>query len=250
MRYAILASGSKGNATVVEAGGHYLLIDMGLPFIELQRRLQLVNLTFAQMDAVLVTHEHIDHIRSLHRAPLPMVYASNGTCDHSVEHELCLWQHHLIAGVDVLVVPTSHDVVNGVGFVLQHEGETLVYITDTGYLPEKMDPFLANATHYILESNHDVRMLLSTERPQRLKKRILSDSGHLSNEAAAEALCRFVGPKTRSIVLAHVSEEANTPALAHQTLIQTFTEAGISLAGISVQVAAQHDVTKGEGFWE
>ena len=249
MRYAILASGSKGNATVVEAGGHYLLIDMGLPYTELQLRLQSLNLTFAQMDAVLVTHEHIDHIRSLHRAPLTKVYASNGTCNHMDDHELCLWQHHSIAGVDVLVVPTSHDVVNGVGFVLQHEGETLVYMTDTGYLPEKMDPFLANATHYILESNHDIRMLLSTERPQRLKKRILSDSGHLSNVAAAEALCRLVGPKTRSIVLAHVSEEANTPELAHHTLIQTFAEEGISLAGISVQVAAQHFVTKGEGFW-
>ncbi len=110
------------------------------------------------------------------------------------------------------------------GFVISSEDEKLVYITDTGYVPEQYMTLVSNADYYVIESNHDVDMLMKTNRPMSLKKRILGDEGHLSNEACAEFLHEAVGAKTRNILLAHISDQANSRRLCLSNALSTLSD--------------------------
>jgi phosphoribosyl 1,2-cyclic phosphodiesterase len=113
-----------------------------------------------------------------------------------------------------------------------------------------VQPFLVNATHYIFESNHDVEMLLRTDRSFYLKRRILSDSGHLSNEDCGEMLSLVIGDLTKSITLSHLSEDANTPQKAVKTVSKILIDKGFDLKKIKLQVAKRYDITKGGSFDE
>jgi phosphoribosyl 1,2-cyclic phosphodiesterase len=125
-----------------------------------------------------------------------------------------------------------------------------VYVTDTGYLSNKNLEKMYNADFYILESNHDSMMLMETNRPLSLKKRILDDEGHLSNYDCAQALAKLIGPKTKEIVLAHLSEEANDPQLAYETLIEVLTNEKIDYKQLKIGIAMQNESYLGGNYEE
>ena len=121
---------------------------------------------------------------------------------------------------DLLItsIKTSHDTDDSVGYIFEEDGHSFVYITDTGYINRKYFDLLSNRNLYIMESNHDVEMLNNGKYPFELRQRILSDKGHLSNYDSAKYLAKFIGDKTKYILLAHLSEENNTEELAYKTL--------------------------------
>lgn len=234
-----IASGSKGNATVIYSDKTTILLDAGISKKRIVLEMESIGKTIQDLQGILITHEHSDHICGLSsiRKGCP-VYASEGTVDFDVE---------VIPGVlftigDISVFPfsTSHDANNPVGYIFKSCETTLCYITDTGFIPEENLPLLKNATYYIMESNHDLRMLLKSNRPQILKDRIRGDEGHLSNADCAYYLSRLVGDKTKGIYLAHLSEECNTPEKAIRKNKRLLEDADVSIIALK-----QHESTRG-----
>ncbi len=217
MKFYILASGSKGNATLVESQGVLLLIDAGLTKTRLKESFAKTPYQMEHVQAVLFTHEHSDHAMGKDFFPEGIRYASSGTMALPPERTLAPYQsftfHHFV----ITPVAIAHDARNPLGYIIEDGISSLVYVTDTGYISEKNLQLMKNKHHYILESNHNVKMLLQTNRSHDLKMRILGDSGHLSNEDSAMFFSEMMGEKTKSVYLAHISEEANTPELALET---------------------------------
>lgn len=245
MKFYTLASGSKGNATLVAHQGKVLLIDMGLTLTMLKERLEATPYQLEDIKAILYTHSHSDHLKPLKTFPMDMCYATKETYDVPVSNQLTPYERYDILGFSVTVLPTSHDANNSVGYVLETGDEKLVYMTDTGYISERNIAYMKDADYYILESNHNIRMLLKTNRPYDLIQRILGDSGHLSNEDAAMYLTEMIGQKTKEIVLAHISEEANTPDVALETCLKIFHSQRIPLGQLLIRAAPQWEVLVG-----
>lgn len=210
MKVDLLCSGSKGNSCLIRHKDTQLLIDCGSTKKYLVDAFKQVDAKIEDCDAILITHAHSDHISQLKTFKMFPVFSYcelEGLDEH---HKVFPYQEFDINEFHILVIGLSHDSPNTVGYVITCEDEKLVYITDTGYLPNKAKPYLHNATYYIFESNHDMDMLMKSRRPIFLKQRILGDNGHLSNEVAASHLCSFIGNQTKQVVLAHISDECNT----------------------------------------
>lgn len=246
MQVNLLCSGSKGNACLVQSESTKILIDCGGTKRHLLGELAKCKATPDLLDGLLITHSHSDHIRQLSLFYNTPIYAccplTKKTPPESFLH-FCFVkcpQSFQIGDLKILAIPTSHDSGPSMGFVISHQKEKLVYITDTGYLPSELYPLLQGADYYIFESNHDLEMLNCTNRPFWLKKRIASDTGHLCNQDAARLLSYFVNTKTKHIVLAHLSEEANTPELALTTLKKRFEEKHLVLSpALKIEAALQ-----------
>lgn len=247
MQVDLLCSGSKGNACLIQSGSTKILIDCGGTKRHLQSALLNCDTQPNQLDAVLITHSHSDHIRQLALFSHVPIYACCSLPIPKVKNQPIILDFHpvncpqtlQIGDLKVLTIPTSHDSGPSMGFVISHQKEKLVYITDTGYLPADVFPLLQGADYYIFESNHDLEMLNQTNRPFWLKARIASDTGHLCNQDAARLLSHFVTSRTKHIILAHLSEEANCPKLALQTLEDRFRACGIDLSTIHIEAAFQ-----------
>lgn len=250
MKFYLLASGSYGNSTVIQFKGATFMVDVGLSKKELITKLALLGFKLEDMDAIFVTHEHSDHIKGINYVDMDKVYATKETLYPHQYNFVKPFELLEVKGVKIVPIPMSHDVENGVGYVFDDGEESLVYLTDTGYVSNRVKPFLENATHYIFESNHDVEMLLRTGRPAYLKRRILSDVGHLCNEDSAYILADVVGDLTRTITLAHVSEDANTPEKAFNTVSEILNQKGIDLNKIKLQVAKRYDITEGGDIFD
>lgn len=224
-----LASGSEGNCLLLSDGDVHLLLDAGISTRRIKAGLLQLGLTMADVDGVLITHEHSDHVSGLqtmvkhHRIP---IYTSPGTARQLA---------YRIAGIEPLLRPvepgtvfsvgdcrvtvfrTSHDAAQSVDYRV--DGSTSVgFLTDTGFVTPEAESALAGVDTLVLESNHDVEWLRSGPYPYSLKARILGDEGHLSNDAAAEFAARMARYGTRCIVLAHLSRENNTPQRAWDTV--------------------------------
>jgi len=226
MRCTILASGSRGNCLLIEGATGSLLIDAGLSAKETLRRLALAGRTTDTIQAILVTHEHGDHIAGIdvlsRRLGIP-VYATKGTigelafrCRSSERLKTvhCGYNEAFsVADFSVEPFPTSHDAKEPCGFIVRENGAVVGVCTDTGVVTEQMLEKLLRCDGIILESNHCPVMLKEGPYPESLKRRIRSARGHLSNPAAAACLCR-IGGHVPTIVLAHLSEINNTPERA------------------------------------
>lgn len=221
MRVLVLASGSGGNAVVVEANGARVLVDCGISYRQLRARLAPFALDPGDLQAVLLTHEHIDHVRGLevfckkHRVP---VLGSEGTCRAlsgrvRVEPLLCSGRGLVHDGMEVQPVATSHDAREPVGFVFSHAGTRLGLVTDTGVMTSLLVERLAGCALLLLEANHDLDMLRLGPYPWPLKQRIRSRTGHLSNCQTREVLGQLAGPALEWVVAMHLSRENNTPEL-------------------------------------
>lgn len=250
MRYHILESGSKGNATIIKSHQSIIVIDDGIAKKTFLNKCAEVGVSLGDIDALFITHGHDDHIKGVNIFPKHLIYASEGTNDcinNKFDLHDSLQPNHIIEpyktfkinDLEITAIPTSHDAIGSYGFVIKDDESTLVYITDTGYIYEKSFPLIQNAEYYILESNHDVKMLLNTSRPQSLKERILGDKGHLSNEDCSLYLSEIIGQKTKEIVFAHISEEANKEEKVINAFLKIMEKRGISLENISFKCASQ-----------
>ena len=245
MRFVVIESGSKGNATLVIDKGRVLLIDMGVGLRVLKEALCKENFNTYNISALLLTHEHWDHTCGIKYLPPIPIYCTKETFSSENVNEIEPYNEFVIDHFRIFPISTSHDVKNPVGFVINNNLETLVYLTDSGKITVKTLQKIKNADYYIIESNHDPEMLMATNRPMILKRRILSTKGHLSNEQSATYMTKLVGDKTKEIVLAHLSEEANSPDVALNTYNEVFKNANISTEKIKIYCANQHYSVEG-----
>jgi phosphoribosyl 1,2-cyclic phosphodiesterase len=243
MRIDLLCSGSKGNSCLIRHNDFSILIDCGSTKKYLMSRLNQVQANLQDINGVLVTHAHTDHVSQLKHFNKLDVYSYCELKDALDKHDVIPGQNFQIQDFNIRVLGLSHDAPNTIGFVVECDGEKLVYVTDTGYVPNQVKPYIENADYYIFESNHDVDTLLHTNRPMFLKQRILSDSGHLNNEDSSINLANVINTNTKNIVLAHLSEEANTPDLALDTFRDVLLRKDIHLSGVDVVAAKQFEIT-------
>lgn len=243
MKYTLLASGSKGNSCLIETKNNKLLIDCGTTKKYLLASLEKIDVRLDEIDALLVTHDHVDHTRQINTFKNHQVFTPT---ELQVEHQLVNpYESFEFKDFEITAVQTSHDAELSVGYVIKTNGQTLVYITDTGYIRKTDYKFIEGADYYVLESNHDPDMLMKTRRPYSVKRRILSDTGHLSNDQAGRILSDITGSRTKEVVLAHMSEEANTVVLAQETV-----ESYLLDTDIKVYVARQHEILFGGNYYE
>lgn len=238
MKFIILASGSKGNSTlVISENNDLLLIDAGISFKEIKDKVNRYGYDIADIKDILITHTHEDHIKSINSFCNAKIYSLK-----DIEAANCYLEKYVEKNINnfyVTALPLSHD-VKCCGYVIRDEKETLVYITDTGYMNCKNIKYITNADYYVFESNHNVHMLMESKRPFFIKSRILGDEGHLSNEDASDTLCDIIGSKTKQIYLAHISQEANTKEAAINTLYNKARERNIELSNIFINAADQN----------
>ena len=245
MKIIVIQSGSKGNATLVIDQGRVLLIDMGTTLKVVKEALAKEKMNLMNINAMLLTHEHIDHTFGIRYLPPLPIYCTKETLSLPNVEEIQPYKKFNIEHFEITPVSTSHDVKNPVGFVIKTDEEKLVYLTDSGKIPGKSLQKLKNADYYVFESNHDLDMLLNSNRPWFLKRRIASDKGHLSNEQSATYMCKCVGENTKQIILAHLSEECNTPEVALKTYKKIFKDAKINTRKIKFIVANQRNSVEG-----
>ena len=221
MKIVVLGSSSSGNSTYVELGNNNFLIDVGLGFNAIKDKLFKLGVYPDEIDFILITHAHSDHVRSLHsfvRVYNTKVYIGKNTFNEYIKND-CLKNYEYledinnINGIDINIIPISHD-KNGFGFIFKCEGKTISYLTDTGYINVKYHKLLTNNDVYLIESNHDVLMEMNGTKDQMTKERNVGDMGHLSNDQCAMYLSRLIGKNTKAIMLMHISEHDNTYDLA------------------------------------
>jgi phosphoribosyl 1,2-cyclic phosphodiesterase len=222
IRLSVLASGSKGNSIYVATDKVRLLIDVGLSAREIERRLDLIGVRADDLDAIVITHEHVDHVRGLgpmsrrHRLP---VYLNKVTYENLPEQlgrlsdrvQFCTGKTFSVEDVTIHPFSISHDAADPVGLTLIN-GESKVGIcTDLGKGTRLVHHHLEQCRLLVLEANHDVEMLNKGPYPWALKQRIRSSSGHLSNEESGEILTRVLDEDLEQVILAHMSEVNNSP---------------------------------------
>lgn len=245
MKIVVIESGSKGNATLILDEGRLLLIDMGITLTSLKKGLERIGKTLLDIDALLLTHSHTDHTKGIqYLDPLP-IYCSRGTYEGLNVNYVKPYEKFLVEHFIITPIEASHDAEGTLGFIIKNKNEKLVYLTDTGMISDKSMSKMKNADYYIIESNHNIKKLHQTNRPASLKLRILSDTGHLSNEASAIYMTELVGTKTKEIILAHLSEEANDPELALKAYRKIFQKARIDLDKINLHCASQREIVEG-----
>jgi len=239
MFFDVISSGSKGNATLVFTNENIFLIDLGIPLKKLEEELALFNKTINDIDAVLITHNHADHYRSIKAISPKKQYALEGTLPSSLSNILVESEPIFINNVKITPFLVSHDATNPCGYVIEEDGVKLSYMTDTGKHLSRNTKIMKNPTYLIIESNHDIKMEFKTNRPMETKQRIMSDLGHLCNEDSAFAALEIIGPNTKEIVLAHLSEEANTPEVALAAYKKVFSYAHVDINKYKVRCAMQ-----------
>ncbi len=242
MKIIILGSGSKGNSTLL-IGNKKILIDVGFSYPQMVKLLNECNVSPSEIDAILITHTHKDHVmglKSFVKKNNIKVYTNNEMFSDIIkiisEDNLILNdEEYFIGDFDIIPFYTSHDAKGSVGFIINNQ-ESLVYVTDTGYINENILPKLKNKNIYIFESNHDINMLMTGPYPYILKRRILSDKGHLSNIQAGNYLKEIIGSDTKKIILAHLSEVNNNPSVAINTVSEILNN------DIDLSYASQNEI--------
>lgn len=247
-----LYSGSGGNCTLVQSDNANLLVDVGLGCRATLSALKMYNLSLSDITAIVVTHEHSDHIGGISsfvsHSPVP-VYAPVAIADLVAKRATYCDVSGIadateIADLRIERYECSHDAAACYGYRFSDGTNSVATVTDTGCVTTGLVDFLAPCDRIQLESNHDVDMLKSGPYPYPLKRRILSDFGHLSNDQATQVLSDLVGSNVKSVILAHLSEHNNTAELAFNNVVNMYADKGlVEGRDISVYVAKQHDNT-------
>lgn len=251
MKVCILSSGSKGNSTLVMTDKVKLLIDLGTTSSYIEKSLENIDIEPNEISCILVTHTHADHIKGLRvfiKKYNPIIYVTEKLLPllqneiGNFEYQLYEDKKAIIGDMTINVIKTSHDAEGSIGFVIKNNLSSMVYITDTGYINKKYFDILKNNNLYILESNHDIKMLMDGPYPYYLQQRVRGDKGHLSNKQASKYLCEFIGTDTKKIVFAHISEHNNTEEKVLSTFNETLEENNMKFDDIIV--AKQNESTE------
>jgi len=238
LSFSVLASGSSGNSIYIKSRETSILLDAGISAKQLNQRLQVAaESSIADLSAILVTHEHSDHVKGLKqtiklsKAP---VYLTEGTQQALPADVNELYQHRLnqvaaghefmVGDIRVTVFAVSHDATEPVAYRFDTEDGSLAVITDLGYLSDTIKSVIEGCQTFVLEANHDESMLRAGPYPWHLKRRILGDKGHLSNTDAAVGLSDILSTDEVHVYLAHLSSENNQPDLAELTVSSVLRE--------------------------
>lgn len=244
MKFALLASGSKGNCCLIKDENTELVIDCGATKRYLTGCFEQLRYNYQNADALLITHTHKDHVAQLNMFKQIPAF-SCASLDRADANYVTPYEMLRIGNMNVTILPMSHDCDGTIGFVIENETSKLVYVTDTGYIRDEVKPYIENADYYVFESNHDIEMLMQTSRPVFIKQRIINDYGHLCNEDSAYVLSQVIGDRTKEIVLAHISEEGNHRQLASDTLINQLKRKGLPSDQLTVYAAEQFGIYVG-----
>jgi phosphoribosyl 1,2-cyclic phosphodiesterase len=250
----MLGSGSAGNCALVESASTRILVDAGLSARQITQRLMQIGRNLSDIHAILLTHEHSDHIRGLsvlckqHAVP---VYANRPTAEATASYiepnhagriswRLISNGHAFDVGdLNIEAFSIPHDAQDPVGYVIRHGDRSIGFATDLGHVTRLVVERVRSADLLVMEANHDVKMLQEdTIRPWATKQRILSRHGHLSNEAAATFAGEILSDRLQHLVLAHLSRDCNCPKLARQVVNNRLLQDGAGHVGITV---AQQD---------
>lgn len=244
MKVKTIASGSKGNCTIVLCNETNLIIDMGISYLALKRSLEENSLSFDKFSGILITHCHKDHIKGLStlikhtKLNVYIPEAMYPELEDILPKDRCIFvdDNFSINDVNIELIHTSHDTACSVGYIIDFNNKSLVYVTDTGYINRKYLTKMTEKDSYIIESNHDEVMLMDGPYPRFLKERVISDKGHLSNKTTAKYLKKVIGKNTKYILLAHLSEKNNTEELALEAIREELGE-----NNINIMIARQHE---------
>ncbi|MDR1606078.1 MAG: MBL fold metallo-hydrolase [Streptococcaceae bacterium] len=241
-KYSILASGSTGNCTYIETPERKILVDAGLSGKKIEGLMHEIGRSLSDVDSLLVTHEHKDHVAGLGvlaRKYKMTLYANAqtwqaigdgcGQIDPSQKQLFEMGKTLTFGDIDVESFGVSHDAAAPQFYKFMKDGKSFVLLTDTGYVSDRIRGTIENADAYLMESNHDVEILRMGNYPWRLKQRILSDHGHLSNEDGASTALSVIGKQTKRILLGHRSQENNLKELAHMTMENTLMQHDIDI---------------------
>ena len=233
-----LGSGSSGNALLLRTSGAVLLVDCGIGVRRLLRALDGVGLSMTDVDALLISHEHSDHIRELPRFVMQgtTVLSTRGSARAAnvpagLREEMRPGCPVPLADVEVVAIPVCHDAVDPCGFLIRSRAGSVTVVTDLGCPSPAASEAISESQLVVLEANHDEEMLRRGPYPEHLRRRILSDSGHLSNAGCADLLARSIQGSTQppTVWLAHLSETNNRPHLAKRTVQSRLAQVGIRL---------------------
>ena len=246
-----LGSGSSGNAFAIHCGSDVILIDAGFSCKELKKRLTSSGIAPENVRAVLLTHEHNDHLCGCRvfcdTFEIP-VYMAGQVADRLARQEKSLPARVFefepgglfsAAGFEIAPFPVQHDTVDPVGFVVSRGNARIGVATDLGKVNALARARLKNCDALVLESNYDLTMLMNSSRRLQLKRRINGEFGHLDNRAAAAALEELIGERTRAVILVHVSSECNTYDLVKNTGMEVLQK--LRRHDILLEVARQHE---------
>lgn len=249
MKFASLGSGSRGNAMLVEAGNTRILLDNGFAAREVESRLDQIGVDPNTVDAIVVTHEHQDHIRGVgayarrYRLPVWMTTGTNRQDRCGVLPEIRLFNPHeggfRVGDLEVEPFPVPHDAREPVQFVFSAQGRRLGILTDIGFYTPHISTMLETCDALFLECNHDTGMLTEGPYPPALQRRVAGNLGHLSNDQAAGFLKQFDLGRLQHIVAAHLSEKNNTRKLVQAAMLSVSESIKDRLS-----IAGQDDVSE------
>ena len=227
MKFEVVASGSLGNLSIISTESTSIVIDAGISYRQMKSRV--VNLK-EKYDALVITHEHADHTKFLNtlsknlKAKIYMNHDSFNNCNQKYKDGLniddivdVLEEAFVVGDIKVTPFRLSHDAAGIFGYMFDDGKSKITYMTDTGYVKEEVIELVKNCNTYLIESNHEVEMVLVSSRPFLLKQRILSQKGHLSNEECSNIVNKIAGPDTKNLVFMHLSRECNSPEMANLT---------------------------------
>lgn len=240
-----MGSSSKGNCYMVRSNRTHILVDLGISGRSVQEKLAIHDIPFWQIENVLLTHEHTDHVKNFkvfyNRSSRRQFYASagtfeairekgNGMPDEDRLHVIGDGSKFVIGDIEVEAFGLSHDAREAIGYSFMRNGKKLSIVTDTGVITERIASAIHDSDLLVLESNYEKNILLYGRYPYNIKHRILGESGHLSNEDAGNCLVNFLDnlstPKVPYVMLAHLSQENNTPQQAVLTVRNILEESG------------------------
>ncbi|NLM83633.1 MAG: MBL fold metallo-hydrolase [Clostridiales bacterium] len=254
MKICTLASSSSGNCALISHGKTHILIDAGISLRRITKSLKALGVAPGELAAVLVTHEHTDHISGIkmlvkyHAVPIFATEgAAAGILECVPEAEPLIRRIRAGAGfsvgeMDVLSFRTPHDTPESVGYRFYAGGRTLAFATDCGCLTKELVDGTRGADLAVIEANHDVEMLKNGRYPEFLKRRVLSSRGHLSNDDCGRLAVLLGQAGTRQVVLAHLSRENNTPQAAHDTVAAALRGAGAEAGDVQIGLAPPDDL--------